>query len=193
MMPKVERILVVLILWSIPLSIPAASIAVGKPLPEVSIEASRSGELIVERGEIDYRDWHSDSLKGRTRLIYHLAARMGIDKINEDTVQQVAALGLPEIEFLILSLLNIDDSAPGVGFFARKEFEKNRMLHPHPEFVVDNASNAQRAWGLKRKGSTLIAVDKLGTVLFFKDGKVEPGETEDLLRILRNEAVTNAQ
>lgn len=181
------RLLTLLFLFISPITL-AGNIVIGQALPEVNLAIKDGGELFLVNNEVEYRDWNSKKLTGKTRVIYHLAARMGIDKVNSKTMSAMESLTLSQDKFSTVSIINADDVAFGASSFAKREVEKNRKKHPGAEFVLDMESTIQKAWNLKRKSSTLLIIDPDNKVLFFKDGKLSENEHQTFLEILKEQA-----
>ena len=71
----------------------AATIVVGKPLPAVTI--TERGELILKGDDIEYKPWHSSSLKGRVHVFQYMAARMSTRAVNEPFTDAIHAAHFP--------------------------------------------------------------------------------------------------
>ena len=156
-------------------------IQVGQPLPEVRIAGEREGELQLEGNDIRYVPWSPSALRGKPRIVYHIAARPGVDKIHTKLFERITELDIDTDRYVTLTLLNGDDVTLGVTRIARGELEKNKKKYPEGNFVFDGSSAAQQAWALQRKSSAVILVDESGMVLFFKDGALTDAEREQLL------------
>ena len=156
-------------------------IRLGEVLPEVQLAGDTVGALAIVDGRIHYEPWSTRDLTGKPRIVYHLAARPGIDKIHAALFAALSDLQIDPDTFVTLTLLNGDDVSFGVTGIARSEFEKNKRKYPAGEFVFDGDSSAQRRWQLARKSSAVILVDDRGRVLFFKDGPLSDEETRGLI------------
>jgi YtfJ family uncharacterized protein len=178
------KLLFIVILLSIQGQALANELKIGEFLPPV-IVSGNGGELVVNDNKVEYKPWDSSKLKGKVRLIYHVAARVGVDKINQHFLDALVDAGgldaFPTDKFRVVSILNSGDVFPMGGMFARKIFEMNRLEHSHPEFVLDAESRVQHTWNLSRKSSAVIIIDKMGRVLKFKDGKLSNSEIEDFI------------
>ena len=170
----------------------ANEIEVGEYLPSVTVSGG-GGELFFNGNKVEYRPWSSDELRGKVRVVYHVAARAGVDKINQHFLDALIEAGgldtLPVDKFCIVSILNSDDVFPMGGVFARKIFEKNRETHSHPEFVLDTESSIQRSWNLSRKNSAVIVIDTAGRVLQFKDGMLSDDEVREFVATIVDHVV----
>lgn len=168
-----------------------SQVKIGQPLPPVSLDG-KAGELQIAGGNIDYRPWSSTSLKGRVHLLYIVAARMRIDKVNQSLLDALQAAGgveaFPEEVVKVISLINIDDVFPMGAGFARHAFEEARRSpeNAHAIFVLDDRSAVQRAWGLKRKSAAVIVLDSEGRVRRFKDGALSEPEIQDFIQVLES-------
>ncbi|MBD2858101.1 hypothetical protein IB286_03705 [Spongiibacter sp. KMU-158] len=185
--------LITLWLLSVAMSPSAESIMIGKNLPIISLP-SNAGQLVFNDGKLRYLGWNTESLQGRTHLLYIVAARMGVDKINEPLLDALLAAGgveaFPDERVRVVSILNIDDVMPFGGGFAKAAFEHARKQkeNQHAVFVLDDRSATQQAWGFSRKGSAVIIVDEQGVVLRYKDGALSGDEIEDYVALLSMKA-----
>lgn len=171
--------------------------AIGEALPVVELSGN-AGELICDGAELRYQSWSSAQLPGVARMLYIVAARMGADKINQPLLDALEAEGgveaFPGEQVKVVSILNVDDVFPMGGGFARAAFEHARKQpeNAHAEFVLDDRSAIQRAWGLKRKSAAVIILDPLGRVVRFKDGGLTDAEIVDFVKVLKQFVKTGA-
>lgn len=175
-----------------------AGVTVGQKLPDLTIAekgvmvpATRleNGRMVLAAKEIAYRPWKLSEGTGRVRTIYHLAARLGIEDVNQPYIDAIIAAKLPEFlpdsPYKTVSILNFADCAWGVAGIASGKFEKSQREHPHALYVADQQGAARSAWGLQPKQTAVIILDKDGTVLFFKEGKLSPEEIRTAVGILQ--------
>lgn len=169
----------------------------GESLPTV-ILSGNAGELLYRDGELEYRPWNSDSLRGKARMLYIVAARVGADKINQPLLDALDAQGgveaFPQDRVKVVSILNVDDVFPMGGGFARAAFEHARKQpeNAHAEFVLDDRSAIHSAWGLKHKSAAVIILDASGRVVRFKDGGLTDQEVSDFVKTLKQFVKTGA-
>lgn len=176
--------LIFLVLGVIAVVAPAngeSPVRLGEVLPEVRLVGDTVGVLALVDDQVYFEPWSTQDLTGKPRIVYHLAARPGIDKIHAALFAALSELQIDPNTFVTLTLLNGDDVSFGVTGIARSEFEKNKRKYPAGEFVFDGDASAQRSWQLARKSAAVILVDDRGRVLFFKDGPLSDEETRGLI------------
>lgn len=166
-------------------NISSGEIRLGEPLPEVVLN-DRSGELLCNNGDVIYKEWKTSQLVGKIRVVYHLAARLGVNKVNESLLQALDSMSAIKDKYTTLNILNVDDCPFLCSGIARKEYENSRKEDCTDEFVLDAASQVKNAWGLKPKGSTVIVLGRDGKVLAFKDGKLSEGEMHQFVEIIKS-------
>lgn len=157
----------------------------GKVLPEVNL-SGKAGELTIAGKGIQYEIWSSALLKGKVRTIYHLAARMGIDNINKNYIEALKACKFPWDKYRTTTILNVDDVFFGGENFARSKFMESKKKHTYASLVLDDNSKVLKKWGLKRKESAVIVIDKEGRVLRFKEGALSKSEISDFLKVIKD-------
>ncbi len=164
----------------------ASAIKVGEKLPSVVIE--NKGEMVIDYDVVDgtmvhkdgsdigFKTFDSDASAGTVRTIYHLAARTGIDGINQPYIDALIEAELPETApdspYKTITILNTDDALWGTAGIAKGQLEDSQKETAYAYYVVDEKGVALQKWGLKKKSSAVIVLDKDNTVLFFKDGKM---------------------
>lgn len=164
-------------------------VRVGESLPMVELYGG-SGLLEYHTGELEYREWTSADLVGRAHLLYIVAARIGADKLNQPLLDRLKQEGgveaFPDEKVRVVSILNTDDAFPMTGALARKSFELARTLpeNEHADFVLDERSAIQKAWGLGRKSGAVILLDRQGSVVKFKDGALNRSEIQEFVSAL---------
>ena len=175
-----------------------AGVVVGQKLPEAQVAdkgllvpATRveGGRMVMAGKEIGHRPWHLADTAGKVRTIYHLAARMGIDDLNKPYIDALIAAHLPETlpdsPYKTLTILNLSEAnflTHGVGV---SRFDKSQRETPYALFVADEKGAARAAWGLRPGTSAVIILDRDGTVLFFKEGKLSPEEIRQAVTIIQ--------
>ena len=162
------------------------SVEIGKTLPVVELNG-RAGELRIVNNEIEYMPWSSSSLRGQAHLLYIVAARLGVDKINDALLSSLRSEGgveaFPDNRVKVISVINIDDVFP----IARTAFEDAKLdpSNSHAMFVLDDKSLIHETWGLKPKGAAVIVLDTAGRVRRFKDGKLSSAEIDDFISVIK--------
>jgi uncharacterized protein len=164
-----------------------AGITVGQKLPEALV--ADKGVMALDGKAITYAPWKATSGTGRVRTLYHLAARMGIDDINKPYIDALIAAKLPETlpdsPYKTVTVLNLSEAnwvTHGVGV---SRLEKNQRDTPYAVFVADEKGAARAAWGLQPGQSAVIVLDRDGTVLFFKEGKLTPEEIRKAVGLIQ--------
>jgi YtfJ family uncharacterized protein len=162
---------------------------ISKPLPAVTLDDTdhhHSGQIIYNSQEqrLQYLPWNSDSLTGKTYVLYHLAARQGIDQINDAFIK---ALGnLPAASHQLVVILNIDDVFIGGKIFARNTFEDHAKKDGgHTLFVLDDHSAVREHWCINEQSSTIIVLNAQGEVIEAKDGALTDTEIQHYLESIR--------
>lgn len=168
----------------------ANGVKIGDKLPLIDISQKglmvpkydiKDGKMIYKDGtKIGYKKWNSTELTGKVGVVYHLAARSGIEDINKPFIDALIAADLPEYlpesPYKTTTILNIDDAAWGTAGIASGRFESSQKETAYAYFINDEGGVAKKSWGLKPKGSAVIIHDKEGKVLYFKDGKMSGDE-----------------
>ncbi|GLH72841.1 hypothetical protein GETHLI_13430 [Geothrix limicola] len=187
-----------LMLWLSALAATGAPIQVGQKLPPVQVQAGGvlvphcrvvDGRMVLESKELGARAWSSLEMEGRVRTIYHLAARMGIDDLNKPFIDALIAAKLPEYapdgEYKTITILNLADALWGTSGLGRSRLADSQRDFPYAVHVLDEQGVARAAWALQPKQSAVIILDRDGTVLFFKEGKLSPEEIGRAVGIIK--------
>ncbi len=178
----------------------SGEIKVGEPLPPVVVEKRgqmvfdyeiEDGKMVFkENSEIEYRKWSSAELTGRVRTVYHLAARTGTDDINKAYIDALVAADMPEYlpdsPYKTTTILNTDDAMWGTAGIGSGRLEKSQKEFPYAFYVNDEEGLVREAWGLNKKSSAVIILDKNGKVLFFKDGEMTGEEIKTAVSIIKS-------
>jgi hypothetical protein len=173
-------------------------VRVGQKLPGVSIADKGllvpdtqvvAGRMALKSKDITYRPWSLAEGTGRVRTVYHLGARSGIDDVNKAFIDALVAAHLPEFTpdgaYKTITILNLDDAIWGTAGVASGQFKDSQRAFPWALYVADAKGVARQAWGLQPRSSAVIVLDKDGTVLFFKDGKLSPGEITQAVSLIK--------
>lgn len=171
---------------------PAWSLCIerSEPLPPVTLDVTGpQGQIIYHAIEqqLQYQLWTTASLTGKTFVLYHLAARHGIDQLNDAFIKELGKL--PDNYYQLVVMLNIDDVFVGGSYFARKTFEQNaRDNRDEVMFVLDASSTLREHWCINDKSSTVIVIGPDGQVLQAKDGALTTSEIQDYLQAIEQVA-----
>ena len=177
----------------------ADGIVVGQKLPPLTIEDEGQmvfdyemvdGAMTFKKGsKIKHKTFNSGELNGTVRSIYHLAARSGVDGINQPYIDALTAANLPQYApdspYKTITILNTDDALWGSSGVAIGMFEGSQKKLAHDYYVVDKKGRALEAWGLEPKTSAVMVLDRDGTVLFFKEGKLSDDDISSAVALIQ--------
>jgi YtfJ family uncharacterized protein len=176
----------------------AQGLAVGQKVPGVEITDRGAlvpstrlvdGRMVLAGNQLGFRPWSPREMAGRVWSIYHLAARTGADDINKPYIDALIAAHLPEFApdgaYKTVTVLNLSDALWGTAGIGRGRLEKSQREVPYAFHVDDEKGMARAAWGLRAKSSAVAVVDRDGTILFFKDGKLTPEEIGKAVAIIK--------
>ncbi|HAU5430669.1 YtfJ family protein [Cronobacter malonaticus] len=150
------------------------------------VGVAERGELTLNQGEVDYRDWNSARLSGKVSLVLHVAGRLSAKDLNKGISDAIAAARLPADKFQATTIINTDDAIPGSAIFVRRSLESTKKEYPSSVFVLDGTGAVQRAWRLQPGGSAVVVLDKEGRIRFAKDGALTPDEVREVMTLLRS-------
>jgi len=181
-----------------------AGAQVGQKLPEVAIREGGllvpnckvvNGRMVLEGKALGRRPWSSRETEGRICTIYHLAARMGIDDLNKPYIDALIAAKLPEFTpdgaYKTITVLNLADALWGTVGLGRSRLEDSQRDFPYALHVLDDKGLSRAAWGLKPKTSAVLVLDRDGTVLFLKEGKLPPEDIAKAIGIIKQKLGLN--
>jgi hypothetical protein len=174
-------------------------VALGRKLPDISIRDKgilvpsvklERGRMVMDGKDIQFRPWKSSETDGKVRTIYHLAGRIGIDGLNKPFIDALIAAKLPEqlpdSPYKTITILNLSDTLWGTHGIAMGQFEDSQRNFPYALHVADEKGVAREAWDLEPKQSAVIILDKYGSVLFFKEGRLSAEEIRTAVGFIKS-------
>ena len=177
----------------------AEGLEVGRPLPPVEVltlgamvpsTVVVNGRMALAGKALGYRPWTPREMLGRVWTLYHLAARLGVHKLNQPYLDALAAAGLPEFAidapYKTVVILDLQDSFLGLGGMRLGALEKRQRQVPYAIHVADQEGLARIAWDLRGLTSSVAVVDRDGKVRFFKAGKLSPEEIRSAVGIIKD-------
>lgn len=164
-----------------------ASIQAGQTLPAVAV--SQKGEVLLDGGKTTFVDWNTDSLKGKVRVVHHVAGRSAAKEINEALIQALKAADFPKETYQTTTIVNVKDAVFGTGTIVSMMVESGKKEFPWSCVVVDGQGTVQKAWGLKSESSAVAMLDAKGKVLFFKEGALAKQEIDQVLTLIEEHLV----
>lgn len=142
------------------------------------------GELLEQQGEMHYQRWNSAQLSGKVRVVLYLAGRISAKNENSDVINAITTAKLPRDRYQTTTIINTDDAIPGSAIFVRNSIESSKKSSPWAQFVVDSEGAGQRAWQLKRGGSTVVVLDKGGNIRFAQEGALSAEQVVQVTTLL---------
>jgi YtfJ family uncharacterized protein len=177
-----------------------STVVVGRKLPEVGVTDKgvmvpstriESRRMVLDGEDITYRPWKLSATNGRVRTIYHLAARLGLEGVNKPYIDALIAAKLPELlpdaPYKTITVVNLADALWGTRGLALARMERNQHDFPYALFVADEKGLAREAWDLKTGQTAVIILNRNGTILFSKEGRLSPAEIRQAVGIIQKE------
>lgn len=161
----------------------AHNVQLNAPLPAVSV--AKDGELVVKGKEIGYRQWSSNSLAGKVRVVHHIAGRTSVKEKNEPLMNAIRQAHFDRAKYQTTTIINADDAIIATGLFVKNSAEDGKLKNPHTLVVLDQMSAVKKAWGLKAKESFIAVLDKTGRVQFVSEGKLSPAQIQQVMTLTK--------
>ncbi|WP_317930105.1 YtfJ family protein [Halioxenophilus sp. WMMB6] len=160
----------------------ALGLELGQTLPALSI--TDKGECLLVDGEALFVPWQSASAGGPVQIFEYVAARAGIDKLNQPFYQALAAAGLRDI-IPVTQLVNSADALWGTAGLVAGEVAKSKKAHPEDRLVVDALGVGRQRWQLQKKSAAIIVLDGEGNIRLLQEGGMTAAEAEQAILLLR--------
>ncbi|SON50642.1 YtfJ family protein [Vibrio tapetis] len=173
------KTLLALSLTAAPMMSWAHNIEVGHSLPSVMVASH--GEVILDGDKTAYTDWKSEQLNGKVRIIQAIAGRKSSKKMNAPLMTAITAAKFSPDNYQTTTIINQDDSMWGTGSFVKSSAEDSKQEFSWSSIVVDEDGLVANTWDLAEESSAIIALDKMGKVLFVKEGALTEQEITDVL------------
>lgn len=151
------------------------------------VEVTNKGLLEVKSGQVAYRNWHSNQLTGKARVVLHIAAKKSASDLNKDALNALQKAELPSEFFQTTTVVNGNDKMWGTQKFIRNLLEERTLSEPNAQFVLDNKGKVRSAWGFQQGDSAVLVFDAEGTLLWYKEGRLDVLDIEAMLTTLSNE------
>ena len=160
----------------------AHNIKLDQPLPSITV--TNKGQLILNKGEIDYKPWKSTELVGKARILQHIAGRRDVKAKNQSLMEAIKAAHFNEKEYQTTNIVNADDAIFGTGFIVRSGVSKAKKANARSQIVLDNNGVVKKAWNLKAKESLIVVLDKKGKVKFVHEGKLTDSQIHHIINLI---------
>jgi len=155
----------------------AYKLEVGSSLPRLTISDTHGG--IVKDGG----SWDSQSMKDALTFIVYVDP--DDSELNDALVERLREEKFPEEHFRSVAIINMAATwKPNV--IIMKVLKGKQETFPRTTYVFDKDRFASKNWGLTPEGYHVLLVDRDGSVLFEKAGKVEKNEIETFINLIRS-------
>lgn len=161
----------------------AHNISVGKTVPDVSVASH--GEIILNGEDTAFQAWSTQDMLGKVRVIQAIAGRSSAKELNAPLMAAITAAEFPQQSYQTTSIINQDDAIWGTGSFVKSSAQDSKKEFPWSSMVLDEDGNVASAWQLAEESSAIIVIDKLGKVLFVKEGALNDGEVQQVLNLVK--------
>lgn len=176
------RFLFLFLTFSLPATFASAEIALGAPLPPLTIE--QRGELLVEDDEVSYAPWHLPNSLGKPHVLQYMAGTMKARDQTRPFTDSLEA-NIPYEKIHVTTLINLDEALWGTTGFVVGKAKSNKQKYPHSTIVLDEEGLGQEAWQLSPKQAAVVILDAGGSVLYFQEGVMSEEDIQHTLTLIR--------
>ncbi len=152
------------------------AVELGQVPPTVQL----SGE---KGGRVDGTPWSSTEIKGKVYTLMYVDP--DAKNMNIPTEKALKAQNFPKDRYGSIAIINMEATwKPNV--IINKILKGKQKDYPDTIYVRDMDYYISKAWKLKKNGSyAVLCFDRDGKLIFLKDGKLSPTDTQDLITIIR--------
>ena len=152
-----------------------AEIEIGEIPETVTLEDKQGGRL-------DGTSWNSAEMRGKVHVLFYVDP--DLKDLNNSAGDALKKEDFPRDEFQSIAIINM--AATWLPNFAiSSALKKKQKRYPTTLYVRDKKKVLVKAWGIADDNSDVLAFDKLGALVYRKDGKLDAGDIEELIGIIR--------
>lgn len=160
----------------------AANIELGEKIKPLVIEDR--GEILQTKDNFEFLPWNSDVLSGKVHILHYMSATLTARSINKAFTEATKTLEAYGDNYLVTTILNLDDAFWGTSGFVISELKKNKKKYPYASLVADKEASGRKHWDLKKDNSTIAVLNKEGKVIFFKEGALTKDEVDSTMKLI---------
>ncbi len=133
-------------------------------------------------GRLDNTPWSSDELRGKVHVIFYVDPDE--KDLNNEASEALEVAKFPGEKFQSWGIINM--AATWLPNFAISSgLKEKQKRYTTTIYVRDYKKVLVKKWGIADDNSDVLAFDKTGRLIFKKDGKLDQGDIEGLLKAIR--------
>ncbi|MDA3945931.1 MAG: transcriptional regulator [Helicobacteraceae bacterium] len=157
------------------LSLSLSAVEIGQTVPTVTLDGDKGGRVTGEA-------WSSSELKGKVHLLFYVDPNE--KDLNNDLSDAVKAAELDRSKYASVAIINMAATwKPNFAINAALKSKQEKF--PHTVYVKDMDKHVVNSWNVADDNSDIIVFDKNGSVLFYKEGKVEGEQIDEVIRLIK--------
>jgi hypothetical protein len=134
-------------------------------------------------GRLDGKPWSSDELKGKVHVLFYVDPDE--KDTNEDASEALKKEKFPAEKYQSVSIINMAATFMP-NFLISSSLKEKQEKYPTTLFLRDYKKVLVQEWKLADDSNDVLAFDKSGKVIFRKDGKLTPEETQKLIKAIKD-------
>lgn len=152
----------------------------GLKIGEVAQEVGLKGEL---GGRLDGSSWSSNELRGKVSVLFYVDPDE--KDLNNDASEALKQENFSLQKYQSFAIINMAATwLP--NFVISSSLEEKQKRYPNTIYVRDFKKVLVKAWGIADDNSDVLAFDKNGNLIFWKDGKLTSGDIQKLIQAIRD-------
>lgn len=171
-----KRILIILVSMCVISSFAYAQVKQGEIPEKIELKEELGGRL-------DGTAWSSDEMRGRVFVLFYVDPDE--KDLNNDASEALKKENFPDEKYQSVAVINM--AATWLPNFAiSSSLKKKQKQYPRTTYVRDYKKVLVEKWGLSDDTSDVLSFDREGRLIFRKDGKLNAGDIEKLLKTVRD-------
>lgn len=144
-------------------------------------------ELIVLDGKlggrVDGTSWSSEEMKGKVHVLFYVDPDE--KDLNNDASEALKKEKFPRDRYQSVGIINMAATwLP--NFVISSLLEEKQKKYPDTIYVRDYKKVIVKKWGISDDNSDILAFDKKGKLIFWKDGKLDADDITKLIKAIRD-------
>ncbi len=134
-------------------------------------------------GRLDGTSWSSEEFQGKVHILFYVDP-------DEKDLNNDASEALKRENFSLekcQSWAIINMAATWLPNFAiASSLKEKQKVYPDTIYIKDYKKVLVKEWEISDNNSDILAFDKQGRLIFIKEGKLDPEDIENLIKVVRN-------